>query len=159
MEEQQQQMCPKCYERNRAWSMYQVCPFCGAKGKPASEVYEKFTEPEVKAKWPTWQKRLHYIDVELAGRSQQTPTPMKPEDHAPYSPEELRLVILKKIPNPSGKGCDWCGGPWKTREEGPRMCNRCWNNREQIGAKIGLSQGIDFFGVSSCIIAAQRALQ
>lgn len=26
-------LCPSCYLRNRAWSLYETCPFCGAKGK------------------------------------------------------------------------------------------------------------------------------
>lgn len=31
-------MCPKCYQRNRAWSLYAKCPFCGTEGKHASVI-------------------------------------------------------------------------------------------------------------------------
>jgi len=41
-------MCPNCYHRNLAWSIYAVCPFCGTTGKPASVVVG-----------PEWQKALN----------------------------------------------------------------------------------------------------
>lgn len=40
-------MCPNCYRRNLAWSLYTVCPFCGSKGIPASFVVG-----------PEWRKAL-----------------------------------------------------------------------------------------------------
>ena len=132
-------MCPHCYARNKAWSMGARCAFCGARGKPASEVYDKGeTDPKLKSRWPTWQSRLHYIALELAGRSQQRSTPVKPSDRLQYTPEELRAVIAYEMPSaPKSGSCDWCGKPWKTREKGPRVCNRCWSNREQIEKEIG----------------------
>lgn len=120
----EQLMCPRCYKNHRAWSMHARCPFCGTTGRAASEVAG-----------PEWKKKLHDIDYERPTRAK--PAPVKPSDRVPYSPGELRLVILRKMPFTDGRGrCDWCGGPWITREHGPRMCNRCWLNREQIRKEI-----------------------
>jgi len=125
-DEDEEYICPSCYKQNRAWSFGIKCAFCGAIGEPTEKVVGK-----------DWKQKLYYIDVFLAGRPRAEPTPTTPADHIPYSPEELESVIAYEMPIQLKKGrCDWCGGPWKARDEGPRMCNRCWLNRKQIADKV-----------------------
>lgn len=122
---EEKKICPSCYKRNNAWSFGAICYFCGTSGKPVSLVVGN-----------DWKEKFKAIDCDRRS-SRAKPTPIKPEDRIPYSQAELDAVIVYKMPStPKGGACDWCGKHWKTRKEGPLVCNRCSLNRKQIADEI-----------------------